>query len=162
MIQKYEKERNYSHKQLQELVDWLNSATMNSYKELGNGLEIVKEYGVFYLWRKQEKFSYKLDEVKYFSSPWFTIASEGKRIEGVTLKDEDFPITIRPWQKSDEIELRYGHKKVSRYLIDNKVYRKDRYYWPVVCDKNGRVIFVCGIGCDIIHFSIQPSLFVLK
>ena len=103
-----------------------------------------------------------LNEPDYISTPFFSLSDHGRRIEGLTVSPEDFPLTVRSWQKEDEIELRYGHKKVSRFLIDRKIRRNLREIWPVIVDKNGRVIFVCGIGCDVHHYSTNQNLFVIK
>jgi len=78
------------------------------------------------------------------------------------LQEDDFPITIRNAQAGDVIQLRFGRKKLNRWFIDRKIPKKERKIWPVVTNKDGIVILVPKIGCDIAHFSNNPTLFVLK
>ncbi|MBP3851286.1 MAG: tRNA lysidine(34) synthetase TilS [Erysipelotrichaceae bacterium] len=103
-----------------------------------------------------------LNTIEYKDYGSFKLSRRGKTIEGVTLKASDFPITIRPVQSGDSILLRYGRKKLSRFFIDRKIPRYLRKQWLVMENKDKEIIFVPGIGCDVNHFSIQPTLFMLK
>ena len=80
----------------------------------------------------------------------------------MTLHEDDFPITIRNVEEHDVIELRFGNKKINRWFIDRKIPKKERKIWPVVVNAKGNVILVPKIGCDIAHFSNNPTIFVLK
>ena len=97
------------------------------------------------------------------------VIKESYRIEAgemgtcaVSLSEEDFPIMIRNYKTGDKIKLRYGTKKVNRFLIDRKIPKYMRELWPVVLNKNNEVILVPGLGCDIGHYSIKPSVSVLQ
>lgn len=81
---------------------------------------------------------------------------------GLNLKDDDFPITLRNWQSGDKIQLSFGHKKVSRYLIDNKIADEKRLNWPVIENNCGKIIFVYGIGMDVEHKSNNYAWFMIK
>jgi len=107
-------------------------------------------------------FSYLIQKIEFKKYEHFEIASTGKKIEGVCIKEEDYPLTIRNALPKDKIELRYGTKKVSRFLIDRKIPKKEREVWPVLVNNMGKVIFVCGIGCDIAHYSNNFNMFVVK
>ncbi|MBQ4252669.1 MAG: tRNA lysidine(34) synthetase TilS [Erysipelotrichaceae bacterium] len=130
--------------------------------DIGDDLQLVVEYGNIYVFEKKEKYEYVLEERKYFDTEYFAIRDKGKRIESVNVTDEDFPLTIRCWQEGDAIELRYGRKKVSRFLIDRKIPHDERYFWPVIVNSRNELIFVPGIGCDIKHFCINANMFMLK
>lgn len=110
----------------------------------------------------KDSFAYVFDTLPSVCTPYFYCQNKGRAIEGLTLHEDDFPITIRSVQNGDTIQLRIGNKKVSRFLIDNKISHKERQIWPLVVNRKGNVIFVCGIGCDIEHYSNNPNLFVLK
>ncbi|MBQ7890489.1 MAG: tRNA lysidine(34) synthetase TilS, partial [Erysipelotrichaceae bacterium] len=58
--------------------------------------------------------------------------------------------------------LRFGTKKLNRWFIDRKIHRNERLRWPVVLNRHGEVILVPGIGCDLEHYSNNPTCFVLK
>ena len=156
-----DRSQTYSSAEISTLADNICASRKNGYRDMGN-VTVAFEYGIIYAYRRQEPFSYVLNEPEYISTPFFTLSDHGRLIESLTVSPEDFPLTVRNWQKEDEIELRYGHKKVSRFLIDRKIRRNLREIWPVIVDKNGRVIFVCGIGCDVHHYSTNQNLFVIK
>ncbi len=152
----------YSSRQLATITENILTARENGFADMGNDIILAFEYGVIYAYRKHEEFSYVLNELTYMTTPYFTLGSEGRTIEQLTVTEDDFPLTVRNWHHDDEIELRYGHKRVSRFLIDRKIRRSEREIWPVVVNKKGAVIFVCGIGCDVRHYTTKANLFVLK
>ncbi|OCN05501.1 hypothetical protein A4S06_08600 [Erysipelotrichaceae bacterium MTC7] len=127
------------------------------------GYEIVCEYGNIKLCKKtKQTYCYQYDELQYESTPYFAIAKQGATIEGIQVKESDFPLWIRSPKPGDTIQLRYGKKKVSRFLIDRKIAKKTREIWPVVENAHGDIIFVSGIGCDVFHYSNNFNMFVIK
>lgn len=135
----------------------------NQYRQIDNNYELRKEYGFLSLSDgNNESYSYTLDHIEYISTPYFSLCEKGAVIEGVTLSKQDFPITIRSYQSGDAITLRFGTKKLNRWFIDRKIPAQKRKLWPVMVNAAGKVIFAAKIGCDIEHFSNNPSVFVLK
>ncbi len=161
-IYSYDHEFSYSEDSITEMSRVITSSRKNGYYQLRDGYELVYEYGEIYIWRPEEKYCYILDQVCYMDTPYFTLAGQGKIIEGVTVNDDDLPLTIRPYENSDEIELRLGHKKVNRFMIDRKIKRSERHLWPVIVNREGAVIFVKGVGCDVLHYSVKPNLFMIE
>ena len=102
------------------------------------------------------------EQLRSFRGDGFAFSDHGKAIESLTLKEGDFPVRVRSVRPGDEICLRYGRKKVSRFFVDRGVWRMDRMVWPVVTSAAGEVIFVPGIGCDVAHWSRQSDLFMIK
>ena len=162
LIWKYEPGYNYSSKQVSEMIHVLLTSNRNGYLILKDGHELVFEYGHFYIWNPEGRYEYKLDHLEYFSTDAFTLADKGKTIQSVTVTEKDFPLTIRPYSNDDFIQLRYGTKKVSRFLIDRKISRRERYLWPVIVNASGEVIFVKGIGCDVAHYTVNANLFMIE
>ncbi|MBE6115283.1 MAG: tRNA lysidine(34) synthetase TilS [Erysipelotrichaceae bacterium] len=152
----------YSSQHIDEIVKTVISSKRNGFIPLNNGLEVVYEYGVVYVHKPGNSYSYVLDEVRYFRTPYFEIKAVGKTIEGLSVSEADFPLMIRNGREDDVIELRYGHKKLSRFFIDRKIKRKDRFSWPVVENREGIVVFIANIGCNKSHFTTKPDLFMLK
>lgn len=135
----------------------------NQYRLLNNEYTLCKEYGYLRLIKNDaEAYAYTFDQVEYIETPYFSLHNSGKVIEGVTLQQSDFPITIRSYQSGDAITLRFGTKKLNRWFIDRKIPLQERKKWPVMVNAQGKVVFVAKIGCDIEHFSNNPSVFVLK
>lgn len=64
---------------------------------------------------------------------------------GIPLERLTFPLMVRSVRPGDRIELKIGHKKVSRVLIDAKVNRADRAHVPILVDATGRIIAIVGI-----------------
>ncbi len=162
MIRTLISDEHSSLRMLENIEEILMRASSNGCIDLGSGIEIVYEYGLFYIWDFSEDYCYKLGRIEYMETPYFSLVSEGRTIEGISLSPADFPLTIRPYLEGDVIELRYGHKKVSRFFIDRKILKKERHLWPVVVNAENEVIFVSGIGCDVYHFSIKPDVFMIK
>jgi len=123
---------------------------------------LIKEYDMFYLKEEKSDYSYSFDKIEYVKQDFFEIKDSGSSFEAVTVDDEDFPITIRNYQKGDKIIMKYGTKKLSRWFIDNKIPTYQREKWPVVCNRNGEIILVPEIGCDLKHYSNNPSFFVVQ
>ena len=161
-IWQYDRGYNYSSAQIREMNNTIINSGHNGYLLLHGGYELVFEYGHFYIWKPGRKYSYQLEEPQEIITPFFHTAFTGRTIEGLSLTEDDYPITIRPYESEDSILLRFGTKKVSRFLIDRKIPRKERYYWPVVANRKGEVIFVCGVGCDVAHYTVNADLFVIK
>ncbi len=124
---------------------------------------IYSEYGKLVIDTKHcVSYEYVYDSIVFEKTSFYEISHTGCSVEAVTLKESDFPITIRNAREHDTIMLRFGRKKINRWFIDRKIPKKERKIWPVVVNAEGNVILVPKIGCDIEHFSNNPTLFVLK
>lgn len=129
----------------------------------GHEVMVRKEYGqLVILDQKAKSYAYTLSRLQRLETPYFRLSDQGATIEGITVNAADFPLTIRNAQVGDAIRLRFGVKRVSRWLIDRKIPLAARRSWPVVVNAAGNIIFVAKIGCDIAHFSNNPNVFVLK
>jgi len=161
MMYQYNKDYNPSAEMLKQLdQDIINGK--NGYYRIVDNIELVHEYGMLYMNIVDEQFEYHYDKLEYVQTDHFKLSEIGTKIEGVTLEEKDFPITIRNYRIGDTIQMRYGKKRVSRFLIDRKIKRKDRLNWIVIENNEHNIVFVAGLGCDVNHYSIKPNLFVLK
>lgn len=150
-------------KNIDELLSLIHHKNKNWKHNINDTYFLCMEYDRFMIDDTYvQEFNFLYDDVVFEKTKYFAIAEEGVTIEGITLSESDFPITIRNAQKGDKIKLRMGTKKVSRFFIDNKISHKERKIWPVVVNREGNVIFVHKIGCDIAHYSNKSTLFVLK
>lgn len=91
----------------------------------------------------------------------FRMQKSGRKIESFALSDSDFPLLIRPPQSKDVIAQRFGHKKISRLLIDRKIPALYRPFTPVVESQNG-IVFVSFAGCDPAHYMENAPFSMLK
>lgn len=109
-----------------------------------------------------ETYEYTFHSIEQFECDYFKISFDGKSTEAVTLQDSDFPITIRNYREGDEIKMRFGTKKVNRFFIDRKIPDYERKLWPIVENASNEIILVPQLGCNLTHYSNNPSMFVVK
>lgn len=103
-----------------------------------------------------------LNQIEYGDFQGFSLRTSGTKIESVNIKPSDFPITIRLVQPGDQIHMRFGTKKVSRFFVDRKIPHLIRKRWLVIENCHNQVIFVPKIGCDINHYSAKPNVFMVQ
>ena len=131
-----------------------------------HGQYLVQQGHFFFLHPGFHEYQYTLKNEKDLTTlgrqECFAVEAGSPGIYAVTLKDEDYPLLLRNFNEGDAISLRYGQKKVSRFLIDRKIPKYLRRTWPVLCDQKNNVIFVPGIGCDVLHFSDRPTVNVIQ
>lgn len=151
------------HTEMESIICVLRHNAKQWTRDITKAYVIYNEYGRLCIDSK-ENVSYEdvYELLSFIKTPYYTIASQGRSVEALTLHASDFPITIRNAQSGDEIQLRFGKKKLNRWFIDRKIPKKERKSWPVVVNASGNVILVPEIGCDIAHFSNNPTCFVLK
>lgn len=126
--------------------------------------EIVQDSGLFFVIEPSDSFEdvyYTKQELEDIVTSHYQIKLGEKGIYAVTLQEEDFPVTIRSVKEGDKIQMRFGTKSVHRFFIDRHIPLYKRENYPVVCDKNGNVILVPGLGCDVAHFNVKPDFNVV-
>ncbi len=124
--------------------------------------EVSSAYGTLIVHKEPQTYKYVYHEISYVKTPYFEILKSGSKKDGLTIKKEEFPIIIRNACHDDKIKLRFGTKSIHRWFIDQKIPAYQRAMWPVIENCYQEIIFVPQIGCDIEHFSNNPSLFVIK
>ena len=125
------------------------------------GKILANSYGRLEIYEEKD-YAYTFNKLELFECEYFKMSEKGKATCAVTVREDDFPITIRNARQGDFIQLRYGRKALNRFFIDRKVSHKNRQFWPVVVNCMGNVILVSEIGCDVQHYTDKPNLFVLK
>lgn len=153
------------HKSSLEFIEQLDKVmcSKKNYEiPLGKGV-LYKSYQICEIVGNEDKsYSYVLQSIQPMQSPYFKVMRRGDRKDAVTITNKDLPITIRNVNASDKIKLRLGSKSVHRWFIDKKIPLQDRKTWPVVVNSSGEIILVPGIGCNVTHYTIKPSIFVVK
>lgn len=153
--------KHYSGKEIEMIYNMCEHTSFQ--RSLDDTYEIEFAYGILYIYQKKDiSYQYTIHDLNELDAPYFKLRKTGKVIEGITIKQEELPLLIRPYQEGDTIKLRIGTKKVNRFFIDRKIPKHLRKNYPVVLNKDQEVIFVCGIGCEIKHFSNNPSIFVVQ
>ena len=107
-------------------------------------------------------YKFTFDTIKSVKTSFFTILCESDSAEGIHIKSDDFPITIRNFQDGDKMKVEIGHKKLTTWFNQQKIPWHERKCWPVVLNKNNEIIYVVGWGCDVNHSTNNPNLFMIK
>lgn len=123
---------------------------------------VTKEYGKLYFSETLKAYEVKVNNNLEYDHQYFKVVKDADSFHALTLKDEDYPLTIRNYQEGDKIEMHYGTKKLSRFFIDHKIPKFMRKAWPVVLNAQGEVIFVPKLGCNVSHYSIKPNFFMIE
>lgn len=123
---------------------------------------VIKEENALYFLNDVDDYFFVLEDKKYLKTKYFKLFKKGKNIQKFSVDDDDFPLVIRNYKNFDTIEMKFGHKKVNRFLIDRKIPLRHRLFWPVVLNKSGEIIFVYGLGCKIDYFKRKYNFFMLK
>ena len=63
----------------------------------------------------------KEELLDFAGSPYFRIAKAEPGVNAVSVKESDFPLTIRSASQADKIEMRFGTKNVHRFFIDRHI-----------------------------------------
>lgn len=129
------------------------------------GKAIVQNRGTFFLCELPCAFEDRyesMEELKNGKSVYYTVEEGSPGVNAVTLHGDDFPLIIRSRRDGDELVMRFGTKKISRFLIDRHIPAYQRIAWPVIENAHGKVIFASGLGCDIGHYSVKPDVNVLS
>jgi tRNA(Ile)-lysidine synthase len=127
---------------------------------------LVQKDGQFFMAAPLDSYEYTFASKEEILSsegvPEFKILPPQPGVNAVTVDEKDFPLTIRNVRPGDQIEMRFGLKKVHRFFIDRHIPLYLRECWPVVVNRKGAVILVPGLGCDKSHYSVCPDFNVVQ
>jgi tRNA(Ile)-lysidine synthase len=75
-------------------------------------------------------------------------ASKGERKAFFDADEVPVPLLVRPLRGGDRCRPfgRAGEKKVKEILIERKIPREERWGRPVVCDREGRILWIPGVA----------------
>ena len=164
LLKKHIEVSKISHHLIDEIIHQIQSSKPNIQMPIGVNEEFIKEYNNVYVRKsiKQLDYTYRIVNRQDFDCPYFKVRSQGEMNDGIPVKDEDFPLTIRNIRPGDRMETAGGTKKVSRLFINAKIPSPLRRYWPIVLDCRGNILLVPGIAKNKEYLSINPDLFVIK
>ena len=121
-----------------------------------DGLKFLKEYDSISIQEDVEAsdYSFTLDEPGVLDTEYFYLDfTKDSSDRNVSLPD--YPITIRNAKAGDVIEILNYSKELRRMFIDWKMPASLRNRWPVILNKEGKIIYVPRYFKD---FVITPDL----
>lgn len=159
-----EKDRHFSLSFIRQTDGVLMSR--NDFELPAGSQNLVQKDGRFFLFTPRREYAYvfhSMAEILNFEGTAdFKILPPQPGVSAVTVREEDFPLTIRSVRPSDRIEMRFGFKKVHRFFIDRHIPLYQRKTWPVVENSGHQIILVPGLGCDRSHYSVCPDFNVIQ
>lgn len=157
---KYRKE---VHKSLLcQLKNFLQSSKSNLSFCIKDNYYLIQAYEqILFSYIDNEPFCYEIKELSFLQTPHFLTQDTGKKMEGIYLEEQDFPIFIRSYKKDDKIKLKDGYKKVSRLFIDKKIPLHERMKYPLIENQNHEILFVYHLYRNYERKNSQNNYFVL-
>ena len=132
-----------SEGQLNEIRKLCLSEKPNLNMKLGEGVYLVREYEILVMEDSLETptYEYVMEKPSKLTTPEFDIdfsmGAEDRRIT-----KECYPLTIRNPKEGDMYFVGRNNCSVRRVFIDWKMPLKLRKVWPVILDKNGRIVYI--------------------
>lgn len=149
-----------SKKFIEEIQSAFKSRKSNIVIKLWGDLVIAKEYGcVCLLDMVPVTYKYILDKNDYIDDKLFNIDFRYCEKDR-NVSDEDFPITIKPIDKSDKYLIGSSMCEVRRLFIDWKVPKHLRTCWPGIYNKEGKLIYIPRYRENFVDN--HPSKFLIK
>ena len=130
-----------SKRQLETLKRNLNSNKANIKVELSKDIFYFQEYGEIRILRNKKPYSYTIEKPCLFECDEFIIDLR-KECDDRNIHPEDFPITIRCKRDTDKYLINDYYVKLSRLFLDWKMPLHLRDTWPVVANKDDRIIYI--------------------
>lgn len=164
MLKKYIYPPYISKSLIEEIIKQLSSKKPNIQISLPVNFVFIKEYDNICIRKKETGDNYckVYDCFVYDHSSYYLLTDHGHLHDGVCLKKDDFPITIRNFRTGDKIKTAGGTKKVSRLFIDRKISKEERELWPILLNRQNEIILIPHIAKNIEYLYTKPNIFVVK
>ena len=128
-----------------QIISILKSNQPNGVYHIKKNVYLIKEYDKFYLADEPKKsdefYSFIIEKPSKLDTPYFYLDFTGDtKNRNVTL--DDYPLTIRNIKPDDMVTISGYQVKARRLLIDWKVPQLLRLMWPVILNKDNKIIYV--------------------
>lgn len=137
------------------IMKLMTSPKPNAYIYLPNNIRVIKSYqNLTFATAEEQKEDYKIELISYVNLP------NGKNLEIIEHSDDKsnftcrlnsnellLPLYVRNKQNGDRMEIKgmLGRKKIKDIFIDEKISANDRDNWPVVVDREGKIVWLPGL-----------------
>lgn len=148
---------------INDLIRMLQSNKPNVCIKIYRSYYFIREYNYFYVDKIEEdySFSYIMEKpgilnTKEFSCD-FSIDTSNLKIY-----EDSYPLTFRNVNENDKVKIGNIIKKVNRLLIEDKVPLKQRKKYPIVLDKDGKIVYIPLYRSEIQKTIAYKLKFMLK
>ena len=143
MVKEVNKNVSISKKLALELLNVINSNHPNVRLKIPHNLYFVKEYDRVYFEGELKDISYRyvLEKPQTLDTIYFYLDfRDDTKNRNVSLSD--YPLTIRNAQNGDKTIIKNYEVEIRRLFIDWKMPMSLRKMWPVIINKDGKIIYV--------------------
>ena len=143
MVKSVNPKASISKKLALELLKIINSNHPNVRLKIPHNLYFVKEYDRVYFESSKNdiSYSYTVDKPMELDTPYFYLDFR-KDTKNRNVSLEDYPLTVRNAQKGDKTFIKDYEVEVRRLFIDWKMPMSLRKRWPIIINKNNKIIYV--------------------
>lgn len=156
-----------TYKQSIEVMKTLHSEKPNVRIDLSHGFYIEKAYDELHFGREKELkgFFYVMDKPSLMDNEFFYADFRGDT-KNRNITSTDYPLTIRTYKPGDKYQIKDYVVRVRRLFIDWKLPVHLRKRWPLIVNKDGKIIYIPRYQKDFIpdnlsNFYVKES-FTLK
>ena len=155
MLEKNNIEKNY--RIIMQIYKMLQDNKGNASIDLNGGYVFIRSYDKAYINQASNNmFEKKIindnDFITYGNmyKLYFTKTKPQNNAKFIKLCYNDIvlPLTIRPWENGDFIEMQYGTKKINRLFIDKKIPSIIRNQIPIITDSTNKILWVYDLAKD--------------
>lgn len=134
--------KNITHFYIKECIKIIESDKPNARIKFVNDLYLVKSYGRFMVIKKpSNNYLYVIDEPSVIDNNFVSCDLTGD-LSFIKVSRDSFPLSIRPAKKDEYVSFGNVKKKVNRVFIDYKIPMWQRNSYPVIVDKDDKVVFL--------------------
>ena len=149
-----------THKCVKEVKQILLSNKPNITLLLGKKTKITKEYNRLIISKRDfsNGYSFSISNPCEIDNEFFYLNFLGDA-SNRNVKSDDYPLTIRTYQKGDRYYIKDYAVQVRRLYIDWKMPMSLRKRWPIIVNKDNRIIYIPRYRTDF-HFEEVPNFYV--
>lgn len=126
---------------LDELYKNLFSDKSNIEINLNNKYYYYQEYGEICVFEKYKEYCYKIPFIGEYKFDEFDLCLDNDSTDR-NITENDYPLTIRNAKKDDKYLINGYEVSLRRLFIDYKMPKHLRNVWPVILNKDGKIIYV--------------------
>lgn len=142
-----------SHRQVEEIRKILIKKTGNVDIPIKKDVILRKSYSKLeVISPKKISYSYSIKEPSIFETEYFYVNFTGDTTNR-HVSENDYPITIRNYRRGDRYKIKNYTVSVRRLFIDWKMPLSLRQRWPIIVNKDGRIIYIPRYQKDFIATS---------
>lgn len=159
-----------SHKNYIKLIlsTMLKTKKANIILPLNETIILIKEYNEIYLDYNftKENYEFKINNFKDFKCKYIQLFYKQKNVfeknKFFFISKNDFPLSIKCNTGNEIVKTKLGTKKINKLFIDNKIVLRERYFWPIIYNCDGKIIIIPNLATNIEYLQEQKEWFVIK